>query len=150
MKNAWKKVNKLKKKGYKGLISTRREKPWESFGRKTTKIWLEFGSVEEREREREREREKSFLKSLKKWRTREKACFKKLSKWFTICRKLYSIDRKSHSINLASIEQRSSQANSNQGFYRVFNRSRDRFDQSKIWKKTQFFEKLSIFIAYTS
>ena len=75
MKNAWKKVNKLKKKGYKGLISTRRQKPWESFGRKTTKIWLEFGSVEERERERE----KSFLKRLKQWRTREKLVLKKNS-----------------------------------------------------------------------
>ena len=47
-----KKVNKLKKKGYKGLTSTRRQKPWEKFGRKTTKIWLKFGSVKERERER--------------------------------------------------------------------------------------------------
>ena len=70
-----KKMNKLKKKGYKGLTGTRRQKPWEKFGRKTTKIWFKFGPVGERERERE----KSFLKSLKQWRTREKAYFKKLS-----------------------------------------------------------------------
>ena len=47
-----KKMNKLKKKGYKGLTGTRRQKPWEKFERKTTKIWLESGSVWERERER--------------------------------------------------------------------------------------------------
>ena len=43
-------MNKLKKKGYKSLNSTIGQKPWEKFGRRTTKIWLESGSVEERER----------------------------------------------------------------------------------------------------
>ena len=37
------KVNKLKKKGYNGLIGTIGQKSWENFGRKMTKIWLEFG-----------------------------------------------------------------------------------------------------------
>ena len=55
---------------------------------------------------------------------------------FSIGRKIGSIDRKTYSIDPASIEQQSSQAYSNQ----IFNRN---FDQSKIWKN-QFFEKQSI------
>ena len=47
-----KRVNKLKKKGYKGLTSITRQKPWEKFGRKMTKSGLESGSVEERERDK--------------------------------------------------------------------------------------------------
>ena len=72
-----------------------------------------------------------------------KASLKKLSKRFSISQKLDLINQKTHSINPASIEQRSSQADCNQGFYRSFDRSRDRFNRSKIWKK-QFFEKQSI------
>ena len=53
-------VNKMKKKWQKSLTGIRRQKPSENFGRKTTKIGLESGSVEEREGE------KNFLKSLKK------------------------------------------------------------------------------------
>ena len=47
------------------------------------------------------------------------------------------------SIDRASIEYQSSQADSNQKFYRIFDRSRNRFDRSKIWK-TWIFEKQSI------
>ena len=65
-----------------------------------------------------------------------KASLKKLFEQFSISRKLDLINRKTHSIDPASIEQQSSQAYSNQ----IFNRN---FDQSKIWKN-QFFEKQSI------
>ena len=44
-------VNKMKKKWQKSLTGTRRQKSSKKFGRKTTKIGLESGSVEERERE---------------------------------------------------------------------------------------------------
>ena len=133
MKNAWKKVNKLKKKGYKGLNSTIGQKPWENFWKENDKnlTWIWIGL---------REREKSFLKSLKMWRTHEKAFFKKLSEQFSIGRKLDSINRKSHSIDPASIELRSSQANSNQVFYRNFDRSSNKFDRLKIWKKSNFWK----------
>ena len=121
-KSYWHKKTKIFKKIWK-----ENDKNW---------TWIRIGH-------RERERNKSFLKSLKKWRTREKSCFKKLFDWFLISRKLDSIDRKSHSIDPASIKKRSSQATLNQGFYRIFDRSRDRFDRSKIWKK-HFFEKQSM------
>ena len=68
-----------------------------------------------------------------------KACFKKLSERFSIGRKLDSINRKIHSIDPASIEQRLSEADCNQGFYHIFDRLRDRFDQLKIWKNQFFF-----------
>ena len=42
------------------------------------------------------------------------------------------------SIDRASIEYQSSQADSNQNFYRNFDRLRDRFDQLKIWKNQNF------------
>ena len=58
-------MNKLKKKGYKGLTRSRGKKPREKFERKQQKFDLNLDRLE-------REREKSFLKSLKKWRTREK------------------------------------------------------------------------------
>ena len=67
-----------------------------------------------------------------------KASLKRISEQFLISRKLELIDRKTHSIDPASIEQQSSQADCNQGFYRIFDWSRDRFNQSKIWKKTIF------------
>ena len=54
----------------------------------------------------------------------------------------------SHLIDLASIEQRSSQANYNQTFYRNFDRSRNRFGRSKIWKNN-FFLKNRAFCAET-
>ena len=92
------KVNKLKKKGYKGLTDTRRQTPWEKFGRKTTKIWLESGSVKERER-------KAFWKVWKgEEHVKKLVLKKKLSKQFSINWNLDSINRKSHSIDLASIE----------------------------------------------
>ena len=47
------------------------------------------------------------------------------------------------SIGRASIKYQSSQADSNQNFYHNFDRSRDRFDRSKIWKN-QIFEKQRI------
>ena len=47
------------------------------------------------------------------------------------------------SIGRASIEHRSSKAESNQNFYRNFDQSSNRFDRSKIWKN-QFFEKQAI------
>ena len=78
--------------------------------------------------------------------------FKKLSMRFLIDRKLDSIDqkldlidRKLYSIDPKAIEQRSKLSGSNQNFNRIFDRSRNRFDQSKIWK-TQFFEKQSNFM----
>ena len=49
------------------------------------------------------------------------------------------------SIGIQSIEYQSSQADSNQNFYHNFDRSRDRFDWSKIWKN-QIFEKQSNFM----
>ena len=42
------------------------------------------------------------------------------------------------SIDRASIEYQSSQADSNQNFYRNFDRLRDRFDRLKIWKNQNF------------
>ena len=42
------------------------------------------------------------------------------------------------SIDRTSIEYQSSQADSNQNFYRNFDRLRDRFDQLKIWKNQNF------------
>ena len=42
------------------------------------------------------------------------------------------------SIDQASIEYQSSQADSNQNFYRNFDRLRDRFDRLKIWKNQNF------------
>ena len=49
---------------------------------------------------------------------------------------------KTETFQLRSIECQLSQAYSNQKFYRNFDRSRDRFNRSKIWKN-QFFEKQS-------
>ena len=51
-------VNKLKKKGYKGHTGTRRQKPWENFGRKRQKLTWN-GLVEQ-------EQWKMFEKVLKK------------------------------------------------------------------------------------
>ena len=42
------------------------------------------------------------------------------------------------SIDRASIEYQSSQVDSNQNFYRNFDRLRDRFDRLKIWKNQNF------------
>ena len=42
------------------------------------------------------------------------------------------------SIDRTSIEYQSSQADSNQNFYRNFDRLRDRFDRLKIWKNQNF------------
>ena len=42
------------------------------------------------------------------------------------------------SIDRASIEYQSSQADSNQNFNRNFDRLRDRFDRLKIWKNQNF------------
>ena len=71
--------------------------------------------------------------------------FKKLSMRFSIDQKLDSIDRKLHLIDLDAIEQRSKRSGSNQNFNRIFDRSSNSFDRSKIWK-TQFFEKQSNFM----
>ena len=55
-----KRVNKLKKKGYKGLTRSRGKKPREKFERKKQqKFDMNLDRLK-------REREKSFLKSLKK------------------------------------------------------------------------------------
>ena len=130
--NCKKYVNKWKREGIKVLPAQEDknlEKKLEENNKKIT--WT--GSVEER-------KPKSFLKSFEKVKNTWKACFfkkiknKKLSDRFSIGQKLDSIDRKSHSIDLASIKQRSSQADSNQVFYRNFDRSSNRFDRSKIWK----------------
>ena len=102
--------------------------------------WQKFawvGSVEERE-------PKSFLKSFEIVKNTWKAyVLKKLSDRFSIGRKIGLIDQKTYSIDPTSIEQRSSQADSNQIFNCNFDRSSNRFDQSKIWKN-QIFEKQSI------
>ena len=104
-------------------------------GKRKKFAWV--GSVEERE-------PKSFLKSFEIIKNMWKAyVFKKLSERFSIGQKIGSINQKSHSINPASIEERSSKADSNQIFNRNFNRSSYKFDQSKIWKN-QIFEKQSI------
>ena len=78
--------------------------------------------------------------------------FKKLSMRFLIDRKLDSIDqkldlidRKLYSIDPKAIEQRSKLSGSNQNFNRIFDRSSNRFDRSKIWK-TKFIEKQSNFM----
>ena len=47
------------------------------------------------------------------------------------------------SIDRASIEYQTSQADCNQSFYRIFDRSSNKFDRSKIWKN-QTFKKQSI------
>ena len=67
-------------------------------------------------------------------------CFKKLSIRFSIDRKLGSINRKCFdwsSINRASIE-------TDRGWPKIFNRnfdwSKNRFDRSKFWKKTNFWK----------
>ena len=104
-------------------------------GKRQKFAWVR--SVEERE-------PKSFLKSFEIMKNMWKAyVFKKLSERFSIGQKLDSINRKSHSIDPASIEQWLSQADSNQVFYRNFDRSSNKFDRLKIWKN-QFFEKQSI------
>ena len=72
-----------------------------------------------------------FEKVWKVWRTLEKLLFKTLTNRFSISRKLASI-------NQASIEHQSSQADSNQSFYRIFDRSSNRFNRSKIWKNENF------------
>ena len=71
------------------------------------------------------------------------SCFKKLSERFSIDRKIGSINRKLHSIDLALIEHQSSQADSNQIFNCNFSWSRNRFNRSKI-QKNRFFGKHSI------
>ena len=71
------------------------------------------------------------------------SCFKKLSEEFSIDQKTGLTDQKLHSIDPASIEHRSSQADSNQIFNRNFDRSSNRFDQSQIWK-FKIFEKQNI------
>ena len=93
-----------------------------------------------------REREKSIFKKFESSEEHvRKTYFKKISDQFLIGQKLDSIDRKSHSIYPTSIEQRSSQADSNQIFYRNFDRSSNMFDRSKIWKN-KCFEKQSSLI----
>ena len=80
--------------------------------------------------------------SLKKVKsTWRENLFKKITVWILIGQKLNLIDRKIVSINLALIEHRSNQTNSNLNFYLIFDRSSNKFDRSKIWK-TQIFEKL--------
>ena len=86
-----------------------------------------------------------FEKVWKVWRTHKKLLFKTLTDWFSIGRKLDSIDRKLNLINQASIEHQSSQADSNQSFYRIFDRLSNRFDRPKIWKN-ETFEKQSNFM----
>ena len=90
-------LKKKKKKGQNSLIGTRRQNPWRKFEGKWQKItWV--GSVEGRE-------PKSFLKSFEIVKNTRKAyVFKKPSERFSIGRKIGLINRKSHSIDPASIE----------------------------------------------
>ena len=72
---------------------------------------------------------------------RRENLFLKITVSISIGWKLDLIDRKTVSADLALIEHRLSQADSNLKFYRIFDRSSNKFDRSKIWK-TQIFEKL--------
>ena len=91
------KVNKLKKQGYKGLINTIGQKSWEKFGRKTTKIWLEFGSVEERKR-------KAFWKVWKSEEQVKKPVLKK-TLWTIFDQLKIRFDRSKITFDWSSINQ---------------------------------------------
>ena len=91
----------------------------------------------------QRERDRAFWKVLNSEEHVKIVCFKKLSERFSIDWKIDLIDWKLHSINPATIEHRSSQADSNQIFNCNFDQSSNKFDRSKIWKN-QIFEKQSI------
>ena len=90
-----------------------------------------------------RESKKLFEKLNKVKNTWEKKLLKNPSDRISISQKLGLVDWKSISIDPAPIKHRSSQADCNLNFYRIFDQSSNRFDRSKIWKK-QFFEKQSI------
>ena len=87
-----KKKKKLKKEGKNSLTEARRQKPLRKIEGKQQKklLWIWIGW-------RERERERAFWKILNSEEHMKISCFKKLSKRF-------SIDRKLHSIDPASIE----------------------------------------------
>ena len=110
--------------------------PWEKLRENDKKIGL---NLDRSKRER-----KCLWKVLNSEEHVKNLSFKKLSKWFSIDWKTGLIYRKLHSINPASIKHQSSQADSNQIFNRNFDRSRNRFYQSKIWKKKKKFEKQNI------
>ena len=130
MHDEWKQ---MKKEGNKGLTSVWRQKPLKKNGGKQQKIDLTPWPIEEREKGVS----EKVLNSEEHVRNKG---FKKLSIRFSIDRKLDSIDRKSHSIDLALIKQWSSLENSNQVFYRNFDRLSNRFDRSKNLEKSIFWK----------
>ena len=109
--------------------------PWErktlqKDQRKTTKNWLD-ALTDRIEREK-------VLKSLKSVWTCEKERFLKnsLYNFRLIENKVRSIENAS--TNPTPIKHRSKQIEADQNFNRNFDRSRNRFDQSKLWKKPNF------------
>ena len=86
------------------------------------------------------ESEKSFWKFLKQWKARDRKSFLKnrQTDFQLIEKQVRSIEN-----YIRLIQHQSSQVDSNQIFNRNFDRSSNRFDQSKIWKN-QIFEKQSI------
>ena len=116
-------------------------RPWErktlqKEWRKTTNILL--GAFDRSNRER-----KSLKNFEKVYEHVRNSVFKKLPVQFSTDRKLDSIGRKCFdwsNTNWAPIE---TDKDSQQIFYRNFNRSKNRFNRSKFWKN-QFFEKHNI------
>ena len=104
----------------------KKSKTLREFRKKTTKKNAEIGSVEQ-------EKSKHFSKMYEQCDEHviEKP-FQKLTDRFSIGQKIDLIDRKSHWIDPTPIKNRSSQADSNLIFCHIFDRSSNRFDQSKI------------------
>ena len=137
MKKCMKHENKWKMKGKKVLLALEDKNLWK-FLRENDKSWLDLDRLK-------RESQKVFEKVWIVKNTWRKYVFEKLSERFSIDQQIDSIDRKLNLINPTVIKHRSNQVDSNQNFNHIFDRSKNKFNWSKIWK-TQFFEKLSNFM----